>query len=611
LINSLPPLIGQAKYSTLADAIAWLEGQGKYFIVNQNYPTIATDSLRLLYDAGLTGSYPTLGTTFYDVSGNGSNGTIYNSPTYRNSGTTSYFSFDGTDDTIETPLTLSDLPALSNFTLECWAMLDEYPTAPGGSQRSGVLFGATYYAGVAIYWYGNSSGNGASMHSFIRGADAYRLSSGYAMSLNRYYHFVLVNNYSSNQLQLYVNGSLFDSRGTATQEYSPSLAPTAGNIGISKAQVDGGGNLVYSYWNGMVSKAGIYTKALNSSEIQQNFYQGPIVTSGLNTAFDFSNLASYPGLSTTTYDLTTRANNGTLQNGISYSLNTGGVMYFDGTDDFLQLAEYTSYSFGNTPTVTMWIKPVAAITYGLLSHCSGGPVNLGYGIENGYLSYRNYDGQWNYYASDAYVGAGAWTHVAWVKETATSLKFYINGVLQDTITVTNTNGPINTIGSYWGPCDGGGFSMFNGWIGSVYLYSNTALSDAQIMQNYTAHANRYQSNQAFANGGTISTVNENGVIYRVHTFTSSGTLSVLSPGKVEVLSVAGGGGGSGNPVNNFRSAGGGGGGGLIYNTDYSVTTGNKTITVGAGGTGSQNTGTNGENSVFDDFFTLNFLLFFS
>jgi hypothetical protein len=103
-----------------------------------------------------------------------------------------------------------------------------------------------------------------------------------------------------------------------------------------------------------------------------------------------------------------------------------------------------------------------------------------------------------------------------------------------------------------------------------------------------------------SNGGTISTVIENGIRYRVHTFTSSGTLSVLSAGKVEVLAVAGGGGGSGNPVNNFRSAGGGGGGGLIYNTDYSVTTGNKTITVGAGGTGSQNTGTNGENSVFDD-----------
>jgi hypothetical protein len=594
LINSLPPLIGQPKYATLASAIAWLQGQNKYFIVNQNYPTIVTDSLRLLYDAGLTGSYPTLGTTFYDVSGNGSNGTIYNSPTFFNSGATSYFAFDGTDDTILSPLTLSDLPALSNFTLECCAMLDEYPTAPGGNQKAGVLFGATYYSGVALYWLGNSSGNGASMHSFIRGNDAYRLSPGFSLALNRYYHFVLVNNYSANTLQLYVNGSLIDSIGTATQQYNSELATIAGQIGVSKAQVDGGGTLAYSNWNGMVSKSGIYTKALSASEIAQNAYLGPISTTGLNTAIDFGNIISYPGTSTTAYDLTTRANNATLQNGITYNLNEGGVVYLDGTDDFIQLAEYTSYAFGNTPTVAMWIKPIAVGTYGLLSHCSGGPVNLGYGIENGYMSYRNYDFQWNYYTSNAYVGGGDWTHVAWVKETSTSLKFYVNGVLQDTITITNTNGPINTIGSYWGPCDGGGFNMFNGWIGNVYLYSQTALSASQILQNFNAQRNRFQSNQAFANGGTISTVIENGIRYRVHTFTSSGTLTVLSAGKMEVLTVAGGGAGG-----YLHGGGGGGAGGVIYNPDYSVTTGSKTITIGAGGVGGFQVPTNGNNSVMD------------
>ena len=597
LINTLPPRVGQTPYTTLSDAIAWLQGQNKYFIVNQNYPTIVTDSLELLYDTGLTGSYPTLGTTFYDVSGNGNNGSIDNSPTFFNSGATSYFAFDGTDDTILSPLTLSDLPALSNFTLECWALLPQYPTAPSGVERNGVLFGATYYGGVALYWRGNSSGNALTMHSFIRGDDAYRMSSGFSMALNRYYHFVLVNNYSSNSLSLYVNGTLFDSIGTAPQQYNSSLAAIAGQIGISKAQVDGGGTQVYSYWNGRVSKSGIYTKALSASEIAQNAYLGPISTTGLNTAIDFGNIISYPGTSTTAYDLTTRANNATLQNGISFNINEGGVVYLDGTDDFIQLSEYTSYAFGNTPTVAMWIKPMTAGTYGLLSHCSGGPVNLGYGLENGYMSYRNYDFQWNYYTSNAYVGGGSWTHVAWVKETSTSLKFYVNGVLQDTITITNTNGPINTIGSYWGPCDGGGFSMFNGWIGNVYLYSQTALSASQILQNYSAQRSRFETNQAFANGGTISTVVENGIRYRVHTFTSSGTLTVLSAGKMEVLSVAGGGGGGA-----YAAGAGAGAGGLIYNTDYSVTTGNKTVTVGAGGAGQDYTVTNpsnGSNSVMD------------
>jgi hypothetical protein len=144
--------------------------------------------------------------------------------------------------------------------------------------------------------------------------------------------------------------------------------------------------------------------------------------------------------------------------------------------------------------------------------------------------------------------------------------------------------------------------MFNGWIGNVYLYSQTALSASQILQNFNAQRNRFQSNQAFANGGTVSTVIENGIRYRVHTFTSSGTLTVLSAGKMEVLTVAGGGGGGWGNVN-YDGNGGGGAGGLIYNTDYSVTTGNKTVTVGAGGAAGLNVngsrGTNGDNSMFD------------
>jgi hypothetical protein len=71
------------------------------------------------------------------------------------------------------------------------------------------------------------------------------------------------------------------------------------------------------------------------------------------------------------------------------------------------------------------------------------------------------------------------------------------------------------------------------------------------------------------------------------------------PPYVEVLVVAGGGGGSGNPSNNYRSAGGGGAGGVIYNSAYQLTNAAAiTVTVGSGGAGSQNTGTNGSNSVF-------------
>jgi hypothetical protein len=600
LINSLPPLIGQPKYATLASAIAWLQGQNKYFIVNQNYPTIVTDSLRLLYDAGLTGSYPTLGTTFYDVSGNGSNGTIYNSPTFFNSGATSYFAFDGTDDTILSPLTLSDLPALSNFTLECCAMLDEYPTAPGGNQKAGVLFGATYYSGVALYWLGNSSGNGASMHSFIRGNDAYRLSPGFSLALNRYYHFVLVNNYSANTLQLYVNGSLIDSIGTATQQYNSELATIAGQIGVSKAQVDGGGTLAYSYWNGMVSKSGIYTKALSASEIAQNAYLGPIVTSGIVAAYDSGNIVSYPGTSTTWYDMV-GSNNATLLNGITYNLNQGGVLNFDGTDDSASIAYNSALDPTGGITLEAWVKPfnIANSTFveiyrketgsarQLFSFQDGGTIlSFGTGTAGGYdeldvsINASDYNGQWVHLVASYTSGFKA---------------IYRNGVLIGSATNVTGNLLQSTGTSYIGSIGGSGEFFFGEY--AIFRMYNRGLNATEVLQNYSAQRNRFQSNQAFANGGTVSTVIENGINYRVHTFTSSGTLTVLSAGIVEVLTVAGGGGGGA-----YAAGAGAGAGGVLFNTDYSVTTGNKTVTIGGGGAGQDYTVTNpsnGSNSVMD------------
>ena len=111
-----------------------------------------------------------------------------------------------------------------------------------------------------------------------------------------------------------------------------------------------------------------------------------------------------------------------------------------------------------------------------------------------------------------------------------------------------------------------------------------------------------------ATGGTITYTDSSGLNprsspaysggYTVHTFITGGTFSVVSAGIVDALIVAGGGGGG------YYNGGGGGAGGVIYNTSYSTTTGNITITVGTGGDGGvsgNNTsayGKNGGNSVF-------------
>ena len=102
-----------------------------------------------------------------------------------------------------------------------------------------------------------------------------------------------------------------------------------------------------------------------------------------------------------------------------------------------------------------------------------------------------------------------------------------------------------------------------------------------------------------ATGGTVTEVGG----YRIHTFTSDGTFTVISGGDVDYLVVAGGGGGGGSAGSGASGAGGGAGGMLASSTTISAST--FAITVGAGGGGAggnvDTQGTNGSNSSFSTF----------
>ena len=88
-----------------------------------------------------------------------------------------------------------------------------------------------------------------------------------------------------------------------------------------------------------------------------------------------------------------------------------------------------------------------------------------------------------------------------------------------------------------------------------------------------------------ATGGNISTVGSD----TVHTFTSSGTFSVQGAGGDVRVLVVGAGGAAGGAVSGVRWNGGGGGGAVIEDMTYS-TSGDITVTVGAGGVRLGNSG---------------------
>ena len=101
-----------------------------------NNPRIVTDGLALCLDANAKRSYSGTGNTWYDLSGNGYNGTLTNSPTYNSSG---YFDLDGTDDYIPIP----QFDFTSTHSLEWWFNTDNLTEKYSGGGG---------YAGHMLCW---------------------------------------------------------------------------------------------------------------------------------------------------------------------------------------------------------------------------------------------------------------------------------------------------------------------------------------------------------------------------------------------------------------------------------------------------------------------------
>ncbi len=149
-----------------------------------------------------------------------------------------------------------------------------------------------------------------------------------------------------------------------------------------------------------------------------------------------------------------------------------------------------------------------------------------------------------------------------------------------TTSVTGASGSITCdsegyTGSVTYTCSGGNAAAISGTCSCTSGYT---LSDGECIKDPAC------------SGGTITSVS-GGV---VHTFKSSGTLSCPEDVSVQYLIVAGGGGSGG-------FGGGGGAGGLLSGTT-TISSGDYTITVGAGGSGETANnvgGTNGGNSSFN------------
>lgn len=231
-------------------------GNGK-----QIEPTsIVTSGLVLNLDASRKSSYPNTGTTWYDISGSGNNGTMVNGVAY-GSTASGVMSFDGVNDYVNIG-TSANLRFTKNFTINIWFKFNT---------KSGVqtLISNNESGGYGIISNYNSEGFVGTAASRI--VTFYHINGTYYLvgdSLNNYTintWYNITTTYDGNTIKYFRNGVLIDSYSVAG-----SITITSEPLVIGCNPNSSGTNFS-DFFNGDLGQTMIYNRVLSSTEITQNF----------------------------------------------------------------------------------------------------------------------------------------------------------------------------------------------------------------------------------------------------------------------------------------------------------------------------------------------------
>jgi hypothetical protein len=225
-------------------------------------------------------------------------------------------------------------------------------------------------------------------------------------------------------------------------------------------------------------------------------YSPKIVTSGLVLCLDAGNSKSIVSGSSNWFDLSRNGNNGTLTNGAFFSGSNGGIVSFDGTNDYVTLTRPSDIVTGGSISISIWARwtttgtTVGSIQMLVDNNHSASPVR-GFVIQDRpdlskvltFSAKSNVVGP----SSSFQVGDGTWHHIVGTNDQSVS-RLYIDGRLDG---VASESGGVSTVQpnvtiGYW---QGGG-RYLNGSVSQVSMYSR-ALSAEEVRQNYNATKKRF------------------------------------------------------------------------------------------------------------------------
>ena len=215
---------------------------------------IIENGLVLFIDAGNRRCYPGTGTTMFDLSPSGRNGTLVSSTQYNSAG---YIQYAGALVNTETSVTSVPINTSAGNTVEQWIYLD-------AAQANGSM-PFTWGTNSLNLWAYNDTFGINNSSSLI-----YGISSANSILIGKWCHVVVYFPYnwsaSYTSSKMWLNGV---SRTMAIQ------AGSLANVTLSSLQdvnIGGGYSGIDDYnWNGRIAITKIYNRELSTAEAQQNF----------------------------------------------------------------------------------------------------------------------------------------------------------------------------------------------------------------------------------------------------------------------------------------------------------------------------------------------------
>ncbi|SLM27878.1 exported hypothetical protein [Desulfamplus magnetovallimortis] len=376
--------------------------------------------------------------------------------------------FDGTDDYVDcSSINLSG----STLTLECWINPDDFDTPVEGCIN---LIGTESSGNSAFLRLGDGGANMQKVQFVLEISGQKKLWSSTDLSEGTWYHIAGVYD-SSTGMKIYINGVL-DTNNTQTGDFDSNSTFLIGNAT----------NLNRGY-DGQMDEVRVWNIARTEAEIKANMHKELTGSeTGLITYYKMSD-----GSGTTITDNSGNSNTGTITNGATWKASASfagprKALDFDGTDDYVTIADNNSLDLTTNYTIEAWIKPRAFNFHGGIVgkwHTSSLPPPYGYTLRlSGDISYSgiNFDGM---ETEDGTLTANQWQHIAAVNNGVTR-KVYLNGVEQTLspstpYTVEANSDPVIIGKDYLSEA---GTRYFDGEIDEVRIW-NVARTPEQIREN--------------------------------------------------------------------------------------------------------------------------------